>query len=180
MKYFTTGSSFGMAVLTQWNEMRTGIPWHCPVPLALRNAAGPIHGISVMTFAVCLWKQDTSNCRKVTIKVPIPVLGISLNCSLWLVFLLDCWVEIKCINISQPCHRSPDSENSSIAMKQNRNPGSLSQWVGWWWSIVVWPWQQWHGDGHSLCLWEGDGDKMGTSWFCSSDYFFYYAEHFLQ
>lgn len=123
--------------------------------------------------------------RNVTIKVPIPVLlDVSLNCSSWFVFHLDCWVEIKCINIWQPCHRSLDSENSSILMKPYKPnpwmleilPGSLSQWVGWWWSIVTWRWdwlEQCHGDCHSPSPQEGAGDKMGTSWFHSSDFFFF-------
>lgn len=57
------------------------------------------------------------------------------------------------------------------------NPGSLSQWVGWWWSIVMWPWdwlEQWHGDGHSPSLQEDDGEKMGTPWFPSSGFFIFF------
>lgn len=44
--------------------------------------------------------QDTSNFTNVTIRMPHPVLfSISLNCSIWLVFLLGCWVEIQHISI---------------------------------------------------------------------------------
>lgn len=58
VEYFTTDSSIGMAVLAEWKERRgrTWITWHCPVPLALMDAAGVIQGVSLMTFTVHLCK----------------------------------------------------------------------------------------------------------------------------